>query len=656
MRAHQRLLPDNPACVPLQATVRRIRYSSPLIHAAIHAESSRGNSRAGAINCAPPLPAAATNLPQQPAMSPPTTPVPPGVGPPDAEGYYTLPTIPQEMSYGHIYLPYKFTPAQQAGNAIGFILTVTAFLLGLLFLRVQSRVPFYPGKTFALFIICVDLISVANACFIEHLPGLVLGHRLAGWYVCQVQGFIDGAWCVAAQAGMFSFTLERYCAVVRGRPLKSGQTRALMIMSAVFAVVGSAIPFAYSHWAAPMPSGIWCTPAWSTGDWRGIVISIEGGVSIVPVVVGILIMYRAIYLKVSDSARVVREMGADSSSWMTIRKTASEPGLDSTGLSENKGIESNRSDKFDDGDLSLDLPPIINPSPIILSMPLDGTGAITSRPRAPTVLSMPLTGNGDSTTTTTIPPPGSSGLPPRKLSMPIPTTSNTPSAQAPSKLSPTSPPTSKSNPDLDLSHSPSEKHSANPRVPRNSSSSRGGGVLGTLAVPASSTSYQRENSKPMPTLSHNPTHSPDTIPQAPHSATAIHKTNSIKSLRPAPTQTTAHRRREPDLPSTVSFQAFFILVIYYFSILPLLLDIFYNLLTGHSVPAWWDFAAYYCAVTYTVTNPILFLTMNKQYRHALVEERNEWAGWLGLSGGSGRADDFAMGNWGRMRSREMGAR
>ncbi|RKO84323.1 hypothetical protein BDK51DRAFT_33042 [Blyttiomyces helicus] len=566
-------------------------------------------------------------------MSPPipSTPVPPGVGPPDAEGYYTLPAIPQEMSYGHIYLPYKFTPAQQAENAVGFLLTVTAFFLGLLFLRVQRRVPFYPGKLFALFIIGVDLISVANACFLEHLPALILGHRLAGWYVCQVQGLIDGAWGVAAQAGMFCFTLERYCAVVRGRPLKSGQARVLIIMSAVSSVVLSAIPFAYSHWAAPMPSGIWCTPAWSTGDWRGMVISIEGGVSIAPVVFGIAFMYRAIYLKVSESTRVVREMGADSSAWATTRKNADEPGLGSTGWPQSKGIESNGSDKIDDGDLSLALPPIPTPSPIILTMPLDGTGTATSRPRSPTVLSVPHNGNGDSTTTP-IPSPRPSRLPPRQLSMPSTTSKSTAHVLASSELSPTSPTTAKSYPDPDLSYSPPEKHSPKPRVPPHSSSSRGGRILAALGVPVSSTKNDRKLSKTISTLSPNSAHSHDAIPHAPRSVIAI---NSIKNPRSALPQTIIHRRREPDLPSAVSFQAFVIVVIYYVSILPLLAAISYNLVTRHSVPVWWDLLAYYCAVTYTVMNPILFLTLNPQYRTAFAEEKNEWARWLGLRGGPG---------------------
>ncbi|RKO92818.1 hypothetical protein BDK51DRAFT_41650 [Blyttiomyces helicus] len=575
-------------------------------------------------------------------MSPPvpSSPVPLGVGPPDADGYYILPTIPQEMSYGNIYLPYKFTPSQQAENAIGFVLTVTAFSLGLLFLRVQRRVPYYPGKLFALFIICVDLISVANACFVEHLPGLVLGHRLAGWYVCQVQGFIDGAWGVAAQAGMFSFTLERYCAVVRGRPLTSRQTRALIAVSGVSALVLSAIPFAYSHWAAPMPSGIWCTPAWSTGDWRGKVISIEGGVSIVPVVVGIVVMYRAIYQTVSDSARGIREMGADSSAWPTTRKNTTDPGLSSTGWSQTKGIESDWSDIFDDGDSSLALPPIISPSPIILSMPLNGTGSVTSRPRSLSVLSTPANGNGNSNTTP-IPPLRSSQ--PRKLSMPTTTTTNLPRVQAPSQMSPTSPATSKSYPDLALFHYPPENDGTTPRAPPRSSSSR---VLAAPAVPVSSTNHHAELSK---TLSLNPTHSREALLQSPRSATALHNASSLKSLRPAFPQTTTHRRREADLSSAVSFQAFVIVVIYYISIIPLLIDIFYNLITGHSVPVWWDLAAYYCAVTYTIMNPILFLTMNKQYRNAFSEERGEWARWLGLGDGHGRAEDFAMGSWERGR-------
>lgn len=145
-------------------------------------------------------------------MQLPATP-PAGTPPPDADGFYTLPEIPTEMTHGSIYLPYRLTPYQQAWNIFGFFQTLTAFLLSLFFLYIARRVPLTSAKVLVLCIIYLDLLSIGDTC-IRHATAWGFGYFPGGFYTCQVQGFINGIWGAGAQSAALAFTFERYLLIV----------------------------------------------------------------------------------------------------------------------------------------------------------------------------------------------------------------------------------------------------------------------------------------------------------------------------------------------------------------------------------------------------------------------------------------------------------
>ncbi|KAI8912983.1 hypothetical protein DFJ77DRAFT_466205 [Powellomyces hirtus] len=258
---------------------------------------------------------------------------PPGTPPPDANGFYLLETIPIDMMNGRIYLPYRLSDQQWRLNMIGFILCLSAFLCALLFLRIERRVALTTSKMLALSIVYGDIISVSWALS-RHTSALLVGHFAAGWFTCQVQGFIDGGWGIFAQSTFFLFTAERYISIVMRKDVTFRQIGFAIGVAAMMALGSGLLPFVLMQNAGVMPNGIWCTPPWTTGSWHGSLFSAMGVVAIGSVFIGIVWMYWQIYKAFTSSAKEARDALQSNLGFSTMPTAMSSDSANAKGCEE----------------------------------------------------------------------------------------------------------------------------------------------------------------------------------------------------------------------------------------------------------------------------------------------------------------------------------
>ncbi|TPX68183.1 hypothetical protein SpCBS45565_g03269 [Spizellomyces sp. 'palustris'] len=98
--------------------------------------------------------------------------------------------------------------------------------------------------------------------------------------------------------------------------------------------------------------------------------------------------------------------------------------------------------------------------------------------------------------------------------------------------------------------------------------------------------------------------------------------------KPSQRQSRSHKARLAHQSNVIAYalakQAFIIISTYYVLMTPIFLVILYNLVTWRPVPVWADYLSYVTAIAYTLCNPILFMTLNKQYRQAAIGEWKTW--------------------------------
>ncbi|KNC95829.1 uncharacterized protein SPPG_08768 [Spizellomyces punctatus DAOM BR117] len=98
--------------------------------------------------------------------------------------------------------------------------------------------------------------------------------------------------------------------------------------------------------------------------------------------------------------------------------------------------------------------------------------------------------------------------------------------------------------------------------------------------------------------------------------------------KPGERQSRSHKDRLAHQSNVIAYalakQAFIIISTYYVLMTPIFLVILYNLVTWRPVPVWADYLSYVTAISYTLCNPILFMTLNKQYRQAAIGEWKTW--------------------------------
>ncbi|TPX60778.1 hypothetical protein SpCBS45565_g07423 [Spizellomyces sp. 'palustris'] len=233
---------------------------------------------------------------------------PPDLPLPDSNGFYTFSTIPLGMVQGWYYLPYRLDPSQLAlARGISFMAATTVVLLIFFFLVTRS-VPWTPAKYFIANILLIDFIQcVFNASWILGTPS-VLGYHYGTYYACQVSGYFSAAWGAHGQSSMFCFMLERYLVIVRRVDISRSQARFVSGAVWVGALFIGGLPFMLGRKASVNPSGLYCTPPWSTGGtWEGIILGILGVGFISLNVFGIAIMYHRIYATFVQTSRTVEK-------------------------------------------------------------------------------------------------------------------------------------------------------------------------------------------------------------------------------------------------------------------------------------------------------------------------------------------------------------
>ncbi|KAJ3173385.1 hypothetical protein HDU87_007654 [Geranomyces variabilis] len=522
-------------------------------------------------------------------MRAPSAPVPPDLPPPDAEGYYTLEQIPREMTYGHLYLPFKLTPEQDVFNKFGFCVCAVALSLALFFLIIQRRVTMTPSKMLVMCIIYGDLLSVSWA-FSRHVSAAIFGYFAAGWWTCQIQGFIDGMWGIFAQMTFLGFTTERYISIVWQRDVTMKQMRLGVLAAGSGAIFAGILPFALQQNAGVMPAAVWCTPPWATGGWQGRLFSSMGTVAIGTVFLGISYMYWSIYITFARSAREARAAMQSDLNFSTMPSSDKRARLVPQPHPDIMGSPGGRRKG---GDNELDY--------------LDQCEA------------------GDETRDTD----GHMGRDSGMASDSIP-----PRAPDDSYFGYTDTLYAECDDDDDYKEHSPQTPTPPPRAastPNKGKGRVGPRIIATASATASSNSPETMKSS----SSADPSIKAAKFGQRPASTTVLNR--SFNKLREGLSSSFdvlhgAFRRREQHdhmaptrrLAVTLARQAFIIVTAYYVCLLPLFLCIVYNLISGIPVPPWADCTAYVAAVTYTALNPLLFMTLNKQFSQAT---RDEFASW-----------------------------
>ncbi|KAJ3172122.1 hypothetical protein HDU88_006936 [Geranomyces variabilis] len=521
-------------------------------------------------------------------MKAPSTPIPPGLPPPDAEGFYTLEQIPREMTYGRLYLPFKLTPEQNVFNKFGICVCLAALSLALFFLLIQRRVTMTPSKMLVMCIIYGDLLSVSWA-FSRHVSAAILGYFAAGWWTCQIQGFIDGMWGIFAQMTFLGFTTERYISIVWQRDVTMRHMRYGVLVAGFGAIFAGSLPFMLQQNAGVMPAAVWCTPPWTTGSWQGRVFSTVGVVSIGSVFLGIAYMYWSIYTTFAQSAREARAAMQSDLNFSTMPSSDKRARL------------------------------VPQPHPDIMGSPRLGR-----KGRDNELDYLDQCEAGDETGNTGAQMGRDSGM----ASDSIP-------ARAPddSYVGYTDTLYGECDDDDYKEHAP---NTPNPPPRAASMLDKGKGrvaprIMATASATASANSPETMKSS----SSSDPPLKFVKRLERPGSTTILNRSfnklregfnSSMDVLHGAFRRKEQHDHMAPTrrLAVTLARQAFIIVTAYYVCLLPLFLSIVYNLFYGIPVPPWADCTAYVAAVVYTALNPLLFMTLNKQFSQAT---RDEFASW-----------------------------
>ncbi|KAJ3155337.1 hypothetical protein HDU86_004428 [Geranomyces michiganensis] len=435
-------------------------------------------------------------------------------------------------------------------------------------------------------IIYGDLLSVSWAMS-RHVTAAIYGHFAAGWWTCQVQGFIDAMWGIFAQMTFLGFTAERYISIVWQRDVTMRQMWWGIAVAGSASVFTGFLPFALQQNAGVMPGAVWCTPPWSNGKWQGVIFSTMGVVAIGSVFLGIAFMYWRIYITFARSAREARAAMQSNLNFSTMPEKRARlvpqphPDFDT----EPDGRRGQFGNKLDD----LDHCEAANNARDDNVMGRDSGVASDRSPSRPFDESNPgYTAYSETMYAGTCDEEFEPE--PRLLA-----------------LKPIPPPRVASMPDKGKGRANYEHDM--PRIIATAT----GSSPGAAKPPTGKSSKLGTGSK------------------ATNSATMINRSFdqlklSFNHLNQKFSRKQQHDHMAPTrrLAVTLARQAFIIVAAYYVCLLPLFLCIMYNLFFGIPVAPWADLTAYVAAVTYTALNPLLFMTLNRQFSQAT---RDEFASW-----------------------------
>ncbi|KAI8819688.1 uncharacterized protein EV422DRAFT_598341, partial [Fimicolochytrium jonesii] len=554
-----------------------------------------------------------TNTPLRARMKPPPEfPLPPGVGPPDENGLYSINDIPLEMVRGEIYLPFRLTTEQHIFNWAGLILSCAALFASALFFWVQKRVALTAAKVFVLCIISVDFLAVSVGLFLRILPAAIMGYHPGGFVTCQIQSYFNSLWGVLAQIAFFSYTAERYISIVLRKeiPLKIAKKMALGMW--VFAIMLAAMffqqPFALQVWGTPSSGGVYCLAPWATGTWKGAILATEAAMFVSSTGLGAFFMYLRVYRAYQEVLKEARN-AINSKLMFTTHQTQQQETVEELQDSGDLLAQLNEENKY-----MLDKS---TNSGKQLQTSGSSTGVLKTRMMSQTVV--------------------------------FPQSSNSLALDGDlNNIDVKGKETAHANPEI----------SSLPRMEitnglvsyfvgflQDEVIAEGSGVEDEESSGARSEATDEERSRPEPSSSHEagrngtaPRRTNDLGPSSPSSAKkksrigkvmfAVEGGESRFSMkRPAKKpvdKKKKYMKRHNEIAHALARQASIIVIVYYIGLLPEFVEFIYNLWTLQPPVAWADRFAFITAMLYTVLNPVLFLALNQQYKAALKDEIGEW--------------------------------
>ncbi|KAJ3176032.1 hypothetical protein HDU87_005549 [Geranomyces variabilis] len=449
-----------------------------------------------------------------------------------------------------------------------------------------------PSKMLVMCIICGDLLSVSWA-FSRHVSAALFGYFAAGWWTCQIQGFIDGMWAIFAQVTFLALTTERYISIVLQRDVTMKQMRLGVLVAGSGAIFAGIFPFALQQNAGVMPAAVWCSPAWTTS------MSTMAIVSIGSVFLGIAYMYWSIYITFVRTAREAHAAMQSELNFSTIplpdkrARLVPQPHPDSMGSSggRRKGgdNELDHLDQCEAGDETRDTDGQMGRD--------SGMVSDSILPRAPDDRD---SGMASDSILPRAPDDSYFGYTDGKLYAEC---DDDDDYKEHSPQTPTPPPRAASTPNKGKSR-------VGPRIIATASATASSNILET-----------------MKSSSADPSITAAKYVQRPASTTVLNRSlnSRFDVLRGAFRRKVQHDHMASTrrLAFTLARQAFLIVLAYYVCLLPLFVCVVYTVISG-PVPPWADCTAYIAAVTYTALNPLLFMTLNKQFSKAT---RDEFASW-----------------------------
>ncbi|KAI9101663.1 hypothetical protein DFS34DRAFT_610989 [Phlyctochytrium arcticum] len=96
----------------------------------------------------------------------------------------------------------------------------------------------------------------------RHLPKVcaVSDSPTAGYYTCQVMGYVGAFWGITSQSFTFLFILERYMSLVHRFTVNNWQAKQMVLSVYISGLVIGATPFMFGRRSSVAPTGVYCRP------------------------------------------------------------------------------------------------------------------------------------------------------------------------------------------------------------------------------------------------------------------------------------------------------------------------------------------------------------------------------------------------------------